>query len=41
VIPVVYELLDRRNDATYRARGDRRHKAVADGAQLSAEAAMS
>ena len=41
VIPVVYELLDRRNDAVYRERGERKHKAVADAGDLAAEAAMS
>jgi HAE1 family hydrophobic/amphiphilic exporter-1 len=41
VIPVVYELLDRRSDAVYRERGERKHKAVVDAARLAAEAAMS
>ena len=40
VIPVVYELLDRRSDALYQERGARRHKAVVDAAQLAAEGAM-
>jgi HAE1 family hydrophobic/amphiphilic exporter-1 len=41
VIPAVYVLLDRRNDAVYRERGERKHKAVADAGDLAAEAAMS
>jgi HAE1 family hydrophobic/amphiphilic exporter-1 len=41
VIPVVYELLDRRSDAVYRERGERKHKAVVDATRLAAEAAMS
>ena len=41
VIPVVYTLLDRRSDAVYRERGERKQKAVVDAAQLAAEAAMS
>ncbi len=40
VIPVVYELLDRRNDAVYRERGERKHKAVVDAGELAAEGAM-
>jgi HAE1 family hydrophobic/amphiphilic exporter-1 len=40
VIPVVYELLDRRSDALYRERGERKHKAVVDdAAPLAAEGA--
>jgi HAE1 family hydrophobic/amphiphilic exporter-1 len=41
VIPVVYELLDRRSDAVYRERGERRHAAVVSAAALAAEGAMS
>jgi HAE1 family hydrophobic/amphiphilic exporter-1 len=40
VIPVVYTLLDRRSDAVYRERGERKHKAVVDAAKLNAEGAM-
>jgi hydrophobic/amphiphilic exporter-1 (mainly G- bacteria), HAE1 family len=40
VIPVVYTLLDRRSDEVYRERGERKHKAVVDAAQLAAEGAM-
>jgi hydrophobic/amphiphilic exporter-1 (mainly G- bacteria), HAE1 family len=40
VIPVVYNLLDRRSDAVYRERGARKHKAVVDAAKLEAEGAM-
>jgi hydrophobic/amphiphilic exporter-1 (mainly G- bacteria), HAE1 family len=40
VIPVVYNLLDRRSDAVYRERGERKHKAVVDAAKLTAEGAM-
>ncbi len=40
VIPVVYNLLDRRSDAVYRERGERRHKTVVDAATLEAEGAM-
>ena len=40
VIPVVYSLLDRRSDAVYRERGERKHKAVVDAAKLAAEGAM-
>jgi HAE1 family hydrophobic/amphiphilic exporter-1 len=39
VIPVVYELLDRRSDALYRERGERKRKAVAEDAVLALEAA--
>ena len=41
VIPVVYELLDRRSDAAYREGGERRNKEVVDAATLAAGAAMS
>ena len=40
VIPAVYVLLDRRSDAIYRERGERKHKTVVDAAQLVAEGAM-
>jgi hydrophobic/amphiphilic exporter-1 (mainly G- bacteria), HAE1 family len=40
VIPVVYTLLDRRGDALYRERGERKRKAVVDAAKLHAEGAM-
>ncbi len=40
VIPVVYTLLDRRSDAAYRERGERKRKAVVDAAKLQAEGAM-
>jgi HAE1 family hydrophobic/amphiphilic exporter-1 len=40
VIPVVYNLLDRRSDAVYRERGERKHRAVVDAAKLNAEGAM-
>jgi HAE1 family hydrophobic/amphiphilic exporter-1 len=40
VIPVVYSLLDRRSDAVYRERGERKHKAVVDAKKLAAEGAM-
>ena len=40
VIPVVYQLLDRRSDAVYRERGERKRKAVVDAAKLAAEGAM-
>jgi HAE1 family hydrophobic/amphiphilic exporter-1 len=40
VIPVVYELLDRRSDAVYVERGERKRKAVVDAAKLAAEGAM-
>jgi HAE1 family hydrophobic/amphiphilic exporter-1 len=41
VIPVVYELLDRRSDVAYRERGARKEKEVVDAATLAAGAAMS
>jgi len=41
VIPVVYELLDRRSDALYRERGERKRKAVVAAGELAAEGAMS
>ncbi len=41
VIPAVYVLLDRRSDALYRERGERKHKTVVDAATLAAGAAMS
>ena len=41
VIPVVYTLVDRRSDAAYRERGERKHKAVIDGGVIAAEAAAS
>jgi HAE1 family hydrophobic/amphiphilic exporter-1 len=41
VIPVVYELLDRRSDALYRERGERKRKAVVGSPELAAEGAMS
>jgi HAE1 family hydrophobic/amphiphilic exporter-1 len=41
VIPVVYELLDRRSDVAYRERGASKHKEVVDAATLAAGAAMS
>jgi HAE1 family hydrophobic/amphiphilic exporter-1 len=41
VIPVVYTLFDRRSDEVYRERGERKHKAIVDAAQLAAEGAMS
>jgi HAE1 family hydrophobic/amphiphilic exporter-1 len=41
VIPVVYELLDRRSDVAYRERGVSKHKEVVDAATLAAGAAMS
>jgi HAE1 family hydrophobic/amphiphilic exporter-1 len=40
VIPVVYTLLDRRGDAVYRERGERKRKAVVDATRLHAEGAM-
>ncbi len=40
VIPVVYSLLDRRSDAVYRERGERKRKAVVDASKLAAEGAM-
>jgi hydrophobic/amphiphilic exporter-1 (mainly G- bacteria), HAE1 family len=40
VIPVVYTLVDRRGDAVYRERGERKQNAVVDAAQLAAEGAM-
>jgi hypothetical protein len=40
VIPVVYQLLDRRTDALYVERGERKRKAVVDAAKLAAEGAM-
>jgi HAE1 family hydrophobic/amphiphilic exporter-1 len=40
VIPVVYELLDRRSDSVYVERGERRRKAVVDAAKLQVEGAM-
>ena len=40
VIPVVYTLLDRRGDAVYRERGERKRKAVVDAEKLHAEGAM-
>ncbi len=41
VIPAVYVLLDRRSDAVYRERGERKHNVVVDDATLAAGAAMS
>jgi HAE1 family hydrophobic/amphiphilic exporter-1 len=41
VIPAVYVLLDRRSDAVYRERGERKHNVVVDEATLAAGAAMS
>jgi len=35
VIPVVYNLLDRRSDAVYRERGERKAKAVLDDASIA------
>ena len=40
VIPVVYTLVDRRSDAVYRERGERKHKAVVDDDAIAAEAAV-
>ena len=37
VIPVVYTLLDRRSDAAYRERGERKRKAVDDDLPLTQE----
>ncbi len=39
VIPVVYTLLDRRSDAMYRERGERKHAAVIDAGQDGAAGA--
>jgi HAE1 family hydrophobic/amphiphilic exporter-1 len=39
VIPCVYTLVDRRSDAAYRERGDRKRQAVAGDVALAAEAA--
>ena len=39
VIPVVYTLLDRRSDAVYRERGERKRQAVVDDVALAAEGA--
>jgi len=39
VIPVVYTLLDRRSDAVYRERGERKSRAVIDGAALTPQGA--
>jgi HAE1 family hydrophobic/amphiphilic exporter-1 len=39
VIPVVYTLLDRRSDAVYRERGERKRQVVADDVALAAEGA--
>ena len=40
VVPVVYTLLDRRSDATYRERGERKRSAVVDDVALVAEGAV-
>jgi HAE1 family hydrophobic/amphiphilic exporter-1 len=39
VIPVVYNLLDRRSDAIYRERGERKARSVIGDAALAPEAA--
>jgi hydrophobic/amphiphilic exporter-1 (mainly G- bacteria), HAE1 family len=39
VIPVVYTLLDRRSDAVYRERGERKRRAVVDDVALAAQGA--
>jgi HAE1 family hydrophobic/amphiphilic exporter-1 len=39
VIPVVYTLLDRRGDALYRERGERKHAAVLDSAEMAPQGA--
>ena len=41
VIPVVYNLLDRRSDVVYRERGERKAKSVMDDALLATHGAMS
>ena len=40
VIPVVYTLLDRRGDALYRERGERKHAAVLDSAEMAPQGAL-
>ncbi len=40
VVPIVYTLLDRRSDAIYRERGERKRRAIVDDIALAAEGAM-